>query len=95
MCGPFKVDYSFINGREIIGRSEFVDFDVEAALASHSAVMDRIYRIVSGQDLAAGSKDYDVDWDCREASLDQCCHRPAASDITKAAKPYRLLWLRP
>jgi len=44
MCGPFKVDYSFINGREIIGRGEFIDFDVERALASHSAIMDRIYQ---------------------------------------------------
>ena len=44
MCGPFKVDYSFINGREIIGRGSFVDFDVESALASHSAIMDRIYQ---------------------------------------------------
>jgi cytosine/adenosine deaminase-related metal-dependent hydrolase len=44
MCGPFKVDYSFINGREIITRGEFVDFDVDGALASHSAIMDRIYR---------------------------------------------------
>jgi hypothetical protein len=44
MCGPFKVDYSFINGREIIGRGNFIDFDVEGALAGHSAIMDRIYR---------------------------------------------------
>lgn len=44
MCGPFKVDYSFINGREIISRGEFLDFDVEAALTAHAKVMRRIYR---------------------------------------------------
>jgi cytosine/adenosine deaminase-related metal-dependent hydrolase len=44
MCGPFKVDYSFINGREIIGQGRFIDFDVESALASHAAIMDRIYQ---------------------------------------------------
>ena len=43
LCGPFKVDYSYINGREIIGKGEFRAFDVEAALAEHSATMDRIY----------------------------------------------------
>ena len=44
MCGPFKVDYSFINGREIIGRGNFIDFDVESALASHAAIVGRIYQ---------------------------------------------------
>ncbi len=43
LCGPFKVDYSYINGREIIGKGEFRAFDVEAALAEHRAIMDRIY----------------------------------------------------
>jgi cytosine/adenosine deaminase-related metal-dependent hydrolase len=43
LCGPFKVDYSYINGREIIGKGEFRAFDVDAALAEHSATMDRIY----------------------------------------------------
>jgi cytosine/adenosine deaminase-related metal-dependent hydrolase len=43
LCGPFKVDYSYINGREIIGKGVFRAFDVEAALAEHSATMDRIY----------------------------------------------------
>lgn len=43
MCGPFKVDYSFINGREIIGKGEFRDVDVEALLARHAAVMERVY----------------------------------------------------
>jgi cytosine/adenosine deaminase-related metal-dependent hydrolase len=44
MCGPFKVDFSFINGREIISRGEFTRFDVERALADHRRVMERIYR---------------------------------------------------
>ena len=44
MCGPFKVDYSFINGREIISRGEFTDLDVEQLLASHRQVMARIYK---------------------------------------------------
>jgi 8-oxoguanine deaminase len=44
MCGPFKVDYSFINGREIISKGAFTGFDVEKALAGHSRAMDRIYR---------------------------------------------------
>jgi cytosine/adenosine deaminase-related metal-dependent hydrolase len=43
LCGPFKVDYSYIDGRQIIGKGEFRAFDVEAALAEHSATMDRIY----------------------------------------------------
>jgi cytosine/adenosine deaminase-related metal-dependent hydrolase len=44
MCGPFKVDYSFINGREIISRAEFTSLDVEDVLARHRQVMARIYR---------------------------------------------------
>lgn len=44
MCGPFRVDYSFINGREVIGKGEFRQFDVEAAMAGHAAVMERIYQ---------------------------------------------------
>ncbi|MER8729822.1 8-oxoguanine deaminase [Mesorhizobium sp. M1227] len=44
LCGPFKVDYSYINGRQIIARGDFASFDVEAAMADHRAVMDRIYR---------------------------------------------------
>ncbi len=43
LCGPFKVDYSYINGREIIGKGLFRAFDVEAALAEHAATMDRVY----------------------------------------------------
>jgi cytosine/adenosine deaminase-related metal-dependent hydrolase len=44
MCGPFKVDYSFINGQEIISRGEFTNLDVEELLASHRQVMARIYK---------------------------------------------------
>jgi cytosine/adenosine deaminase-related metal-dependent hydrolase len=43
LCGPFRVDYSYINGKEIIAKGAFRAFDVEAALAGHRAVMDRIY----------------------------------------------------
>jgi cytosine/adenosine deaminase-related metal-dependent hydrolase len=43
MCGPFKVDYSFINGREIIAGGQFRHLDVDGLLASHQTVMDRIY----------------------------------------------------
>jgi cytosine/adenosine deaminase-related metal-dependent hydrolase len=44
MCGPFKVDYSFINGREIISRGEFTSVDVGDVLARHRQVMERIYK---------------------------------------------------
>jgi 8-oxoguanine deaminase len=44
MCGPFKVDYSYINGQEIISRGEFTNLDVEELLASHRQVMGRIYK---------------------------------------------------
>lgn len=43
MCGPFKVDYSYINGRAVIAKGEFVSLDVESLLAKHAAVMERIY----------------------------------------------------
>jgi cytosine/adenosine deaminase-related metal-dependent hydrolase len=43
MCGPFRVDYSFINGHEIISRGEFTNLDVGALLARHREVMGRIY----------------------------------------------------
>jgi len=44
MCGPFRVDYSFINGREIISRGEFTLVDVDDLLARHRQVMERIYK---------------------------------------------------
>ncbi len=43
MCGPFRVDYCFINGRAVIRRGEFVDIDVEALLDAHAQTMKRIY----------------------------------------------------
>jgi cytosine/adenosine deaminase-related metal-dependent hydrolase len=43
MCGPFKVDYSFINGRDVISRGEFTSLDVDDVLASHRQMMSRIY----------------------------------------------------
>jgi cytosine/adenosine deaminase-related metal-dependent hydrolase len=44
MCGPFRVDYSFINGREVISGGEFTELDVDDILARHRQVLDRIYR---------------------------------------------------
>jgi cytosine/adenosine deaminase-related metal-dependent hydrolase len=44
MCGPFKVDYSFINGREIIRQGEFTALDVDELLASHRRIMARVYQ---------------------------------------------------
>lgn len=44
MCGPFKVDYSFISGRNIIRRGEFVSHDIEVSLADHARIMQRIYQ---------------------------------------------------
>ena len=43
MCGPFKVDYSFISGREIIVEGHFRHLDVDGLFAKHQTVMDRIY----------------------------------------------------
>lgn len=44
MCGPFRADHSWINGRQVIRNGTFSAFDVEAALAAHEGVMNRIYR---------------------------------------------------
>ena len=38
-----RVDYSFINGEEIIRKGEFLAFGVRAAMADHAGVMKRIY----------------------------------------------------
>ena len=54
MCGPFRVDYSFINGKEIIRKGEFRAFDVEAAMADHAGVMERIYAERLMNDLFGG-----------------------------------------
>jgi cytosine/adenosine deaminase-related metal-dependent hydrolase len=44
MCGPFKVDYSFINGQDVISRGEFTRIDVDDILAGHRRIMTRIYQ---------------------------------------------------
>jgi len=43
MCGPFQVDHAFVNGRQVIAGREFTGLDVEALLADHARVLDRIY----------------------------------------------------
>jgi len=43
LCGPFKVDYSWINGRAVIEQGGFVSADVDGALAEHRQTMQRIY----------------------------------------------------
>ncbi|WP_157015591.1 8-oxoguanine deaminase [Mesorhizobium xinjiangense] len=43
LCGPFKVDHSFINGVHVISDGSFTTFDIEATLADHRATMKRIY----------------------------------------------------
>jgi len=43
MCGPFKVDHSFINGVQVIDRGAFTRLDLSAALADHRATVKRIY----------------------------------------------------
>ena len=42
LCGPFQVDHSFINGRQVISDGAFTEFDVEAALRDHRDTMKRI-----------------------------------------------------
>jgi hypothetical protein len=44
MCGPFQVDYSYINGVEVIAKGEFVRHDIDEMLARHRRVMKRIYK---------------------------------------------------
>jgi cytosine/adenosine deaminase-related metal-dependent hydrolase len=43
MCGPFKVDHSFINGRQVIANGVFTAVDIDSMLDRHQTVMDRIY----------------------------------------------------
>jgi cytosine/adenosine deaminase-related metal-dependent hydrolase len=42
LCGPFRVDHSFINGRQVIADGAFTAFDVDAALADHRDTMRRL-----------------------------------------------------
>jgi cytosine/adenosine deaminase-related metal-dependent hydrolase len=44
MCGPFKVDFSYINGRAVISGGAFVRLDVAKILEEHAAVVRRIYQ---------------------------------------------------
>ena len=43
MCGPFRVDHSFINGRAVIRQGAFVDVDLDALLHAHAATMKRLF----------------------------------------------------
>jgi cytosine/adenosine deaminase-related metal-dependent hydrolase len=43
MCGPFRVDHSFINGRHVVERGALRVCDLDDLLARHAAVMARIY----------------------------------------------------
>jgi cytosine/adenosine deaminase-related metal-dependent hydrolase len=43
MCGPFRVDHSFINGRHVVDRGVLQVCDLDDLLVHHAAVMTRIY----------------------------------------------------
>ena len=43
MCGPFRVDYSYINGRAVIRGGEFVHVDTDRLLHDHARTMARLY----------------------------------------------------
>jgi cytosine/adenosine deaminase-related metal-dependent hydrolase len=43
MCGPFRVDHSYINGRAVIRNGAFVHVDVDELLDEHARTMKRIY----------------------------------------------------
>ncbi|MBT9385170.1 8-oxoguanine deaminase [Pseudooceanicola sp. CBS1P-1] len=43
LCGPFQVDYAFINGVPVVEQKAFTRFDTEAALADHALTLKRIY----------------------------------------------------
>jgi cytosine/adenosine deaminase-related metal-dependent hydrolase len=43
LCGPFRADWSWINGVPVIERGAFTRFDTAAALAEHRATVRRIY----------------------------------------------------
>lgn len=43
MCGPFKVDYSYINGQEIIAEGEFQTVDIGEILDAHARQMARLH----------------------------------------------------
>ncbi|MDB5405172.1 MAG: amidohydrolase [Rhodospirillales bacterium] len=43
MCGPFRVDYSYINGREIVAKGALQSADLGELLARHDEAMHRVY----------------------------------------------------
>jgi cytosine/adenosine deaminase-related metal-dependent hydrolase len=43
MCGLFRVDHSFINGRHIVDRGIFTGQDIDALLDARAGVMSRLY----------------------------------------------------
>lgn len=43
LCGPFDVDYAFINGVPVIEKKAFTRLDLDEALADHAATLERIY----------------------------------------------------
>ncbi|TYC58978.1 8-oxoguanine deaminase [Rhodobacterales bacterium] len=42
LCGPFKVEHSFINGQQVIADGAFRSFDVEGALEEHRQTMKQL-----------------------------------------------------
>lgn len=42
LCGPFKVDHSFINGVEVVSKGAFTRLDIDRAMADHRATMRRL-----------------------------------------------------
>lgn len=45
MCGPFKVNHSFINGVQVVDGGGFTRLDIGQALADHRATVRRIYEV--------------------------------------------------
>lgn len=43
MCGPFRVDHSFIDGRQMSECGAMVGLDMDALLAEHAEAMARVY----------------------------------------------------
>lgn len=45
LCGPFKVNHSFINGVQVVDGGAFTRLDIGRALADHRATVRRIYEV--------------------------------------------------
>jgi cytosine/adenosine deaminase-related metal-dependent hydrolase len=43
MCGPFRVDHSFVHGRQLIAHGEFTQVDVAELLGRHRDTVHRLY----------------------------------------------------